>query len=62
MLLELISKADLQSVSAKAIRRQIEDLEKVSLKDVKTQFDEMVADEYNRITDEVGLKGFFSII
>ncbi|KAF9973357.1 hypothetical protein BGZ73_003408 [Actinomortierella ambigua] len=53
---ELISKADLDSVSAKAIRRQIETLENVSLKDVKAKFDKMVSEEYNRITDEVEKK------
>ncbi|KAF9164632.1 hypothetical protein DFQ26_001212 [Actinomortierella ambigua] len=53
---ELISKADLDSVSAKSIRRQIESLENVSLKDVKAKFDKMVTEEYNRITDEVEKK------
>ncbi|KAG0230584.1 hypothetical protein BGW42_000848 [Actinomortierella wolfii] len=53
---ELISKADLERVSAKAIRRQIETLENISLKKVKSEFDQMVSEEYNRITDEVEKK------
>jgi len=50
---ELISQADITTVSAKGIRRKIETLTNSSLDHVKREFDEMVMEIYEKITDDV---------
>ncbi|KAG0343882.1 hypothetical protein BG004_004913 [Podila humilis] len=50
---QLISNADITTVSAKGIRRQIESLSGTSLEHVKREFDQMVMEIYQRITDEI---------
>ncbi|KAF9571641.1 hypothetical protein EC968_000309 [Mortierella alpina] len=50
---ELISKADITTVSARNIRKQIEALTNSSLDHVKRDFDEMVMEIYEKITDDI---------
>ncbi|KAG9321190.1 hypothetical protein KVV02_000116 [Mortierella alpina] len=50
---ELISKADITTVSARSIRKQIEAITKSSLDHVKRDFDEMVMEIYEKITDDI---------
>ncbi|KAF9931079.1 hypothetical protein BGZ67_005517 [Mortierella alpina] len=49
---ELISKADITTVSARSIRKQIEAITNSSLDHVKRDFDEMVMEIYEKITDD----------
>lgn len=51
--IELISMADITTVSAKGIRKQIESLSGRSLEPVKREFDELVMEIYQKITDDV---------
>ncbi|KAF9320400.1 hypothetical protein BG003_006193 [Podila horticola] len=50
---ELISMADITTVSAKGIRKQIESLSGRSLEPVKREFDELVMEIYQKITDDI---------
>ncbi|GJJ76070.1 upstream activation factor subunit UAF30 [Entomortierella parvispora] len=50
---ELISQADITTVSAKGIRRKIETLTNSSLDHVKREFDELVMEIYEKITDDI---------
>ncbi|KAF9976405.1 hypothetical protein BGZ75_000244 [Mortierella antarctica] len=50
---ELISKADITTVSARSIRKQIEAITNSSLDHVKRDFDEMVMEIYEKITDDI---------
>ncbi|KAF9210626.1 hypothetical protein CPC16_005472 [Podila verticillata] len=50
---ELISKADITTVSAKGIRKQIESLTGKTLEPVKRGFDELVMEIYQKITDDI---------
>ncbi|KAF9406655.1 hypothetical protein BGZ94_003015, partial [Podila epigama] len=50
---ELISVADITTVSAKRIRKQIEALTNTSLEPVKREFDELVMEIYQNITDDI---------
>ncbi|KAF9948963.1 hypothetical protein BGZ72_009164 [Mortierella alpina] len=50
---ELISKADITTVSARNIRKQIEAITNSSLDHVKRDFDEMVMEIYEKITDDI---------
>ncbi|KAG0363776.1 hypothetical protein BC939DRAFT_467195 [Gamsiella multidivaricata] len=50
---ELIRQADISTVSARGIRKQIETLTGTSLADVKREFDELVMEIYEKISDEI---------
>ncbi|KAF9376585.1 hypothetical protein CPB97_010717 [Podila verticillata] len=50
---ELISMADITTVSAKGIRKQIESLTGKTLEPVKREFDELVMEIYQKITDDI---------
>ncbi|KAF9086635.1 hypothetical protein BGX23_008685 [Mortierella sp. AD031] len=50
---ELIRQADITTVSARSIRKQIEALTNTNLTPVKEQFDELVMEIYEYITDEI---------
>ncbi|ORZ26619.1 SWIB/MDM2 domain-containing protein [Lobosporangium transversale] len=50
---ELIRQADITTVSARKIRKQIESLTNTSLEDVKKDFDDMVMEIYQQITDDI---------
>ncbi|KAF8938576.1 hypothetical protein EDD21DRAFT_363056 [Dissophora ornata] len=50
---ELIRQADITTVSARGIRKQIETLTNSSLANVKREFDELVMEIYSKITDEI---------
>ncbi|KAG0303713.1 hypothetical protein BGZ98_006356 [Dissophora globulifera] len=50
---ELIRQADITTVSARGIRKQIETLTSSSLANVKREFDELVMEIYEKITDEI---------
>ncbi|KAG0225523.1 hypothetical protein BGX31_007602, partial [Mortierella sp. GBA43] len=50
---ELIRQSDIKTVSAKKIRKQIEDLTNTSLANIKHEFDDMVGEIYDKITDEI---------
>ncbi|KAG0199901.1 hypothetical protein BGX28_006906 [Mortierella sp. GBA30] len=50
---ELISEADITTVSARRIRKQIEAHTNSSLDNVKREFDEMVMEIYEKITDDI---------
>ncbi|KAF9193308.1 hypothetical protein BGZ50_007569 [Haplosporangium sp. Z 11] len=50
---ELISQADITTVSARGIRKKIEALNGISLNDVKREFDDMVMEMYEKITNDV---------
>ncbi|KAG0278215.1 hypothetical protein BGZ95_004458 [Linnemannia exigua] len=49
---ELIRQADITTVSARSIRKQIEVLMRTDLNPIKDQFDELVMEIYEQITDE----------
>ncbi|KAF9899231.1 hypothetical protein EC991_009277 [Linnemannia zychae] len=49
---ELIKQADITSVSARSIRKQIEVLMRTDLSAIKDKFDELVMEIYEQITDE----------
>ncbi|KAF9581804.1 hypothetical protein BGW38_001051 [Lunasporangiospora selenospora] len=48
---ELMAKADISTVSAKRIRREIEALTNTNLSDVKREFDDMVLEIYDRFAE-----------
>ena len=51
--IDLIYKADISTVSAKGIRKQVGQLTNSSLAPIKREFDELVIEIYTKITDEV---------
>ncbi|KAG0048538.1 hypothetical protein BGZ83_006530 [Gryganskiella cystojenkinii] len=53
MVTDLIYKADIPTVSAKGIRKQVEQLTNSSLAHIKREFDELVIEIYTKITDEI---------
>ncbi|KAG0254036.1 hypothetical protein BG011_006009 [Mortierella polycephala] len=50
---ELISQADITTVSARGIRKKVEALNGISLNNVKREFDEMVMEMYEKITNDI---------
>lgn len=50
---ELIRQADITTVTARGIRKQIETLTGTSLANLKRDFDEMIKEIYDKITDDV---------
>ncbi|KAI1310823.1 hypothetical protein EDD11_003639 [Mortierella claussenii] len=50
---ELIRQADITTVSARKVRKQIETLTNTSLAPVKKEFDELVMEIYEKITDDI---------
>ncbi|KAF9349033.1 hypothetical protein BGX34_002102 [Mortierella sp. NVP85] len=53
---ELIRQADISTVSARGIRKQIETLTNSSLANVKSEFDKMVMEIYDKITEDIDLE------
>lgn len=59
-IIDLIRQADITTVSARSIRKKVEALARTDLGPVKEQFDELVMEIYEQITDEVNSNDLFT--